>query len=148
MEHARGGRPGAPAGGGAQLLLVGGLLVIIIGALAALWMMERRRRGRVEQQLRRMDQRAAQDRLREFLRTPGVAGRARGVDRGKLPRETRIIDGRKREVFRVSAGEARWADFRPGDIIVVGEPRPATAPAETPRTGRPAGEEQGRTESK
>ncbi len=120
-----------------QPILIGALVVMILIALAALWLMESRRRRGAEAALAEVMRR--EEALRQVVQmhmTGDGAARVRPVQRGDLPTERVLLDGRSVEALRLGAGAGIRLGFEPGDVIVV-SPAPESAPA-TPEGASPA----------
>jgi len=117
--------PGAPDG--RYLAVVGALLLIILAVLASLWVRESRRRRAAERELARL--RSRSDRLHSAL---GEALAAQfhqqgALRREELPAETVVLDGKPAVALRLGAAAAERLGFRPGDVILVAQTRPAVA---------------------
>jgi hypothetical protein len=116
------------------------MLILIIVLLGFLWMRERSARVAAQAEINRLRNaspfQALGGKLPGMLLPPQVTGGAGvGVERGDLPQDRGVLDGRQVTVLRLGASGGKRLGFEPGDVIVVSS-EPATAPAILSEGGR------------
>jgi len=100
------------------------LMVGIIAMMAVLWYRERSARQSAETELVKI-----QSMLGKLARDGGLPGAGRGVGPGDVVgrRELEGMQGIRAIIITPQAGDR--LGLRPGDVLLVAEPQPATAPA-------------------
>ena len=113
------------------LLIVGILMLLIVVSLAVLWVTERNRRLTAE--TRAANAAATQQKIQGLLGQAvfgGGQGSARPIDREDiLTIGEATLDGRQVRALTVKSDAGWRVGLRPGDVLIVAEESPATAPA-------------------